>query len=167
MIRNSSGRPAAGPPRSALAVGWLLAALLLILWPGTAAAGKKKEADGKKKNEGISLKLRADHQAGFAPLTVTFTGRIKNLNLKDADVCHAGTFLVRKLVTDEFQIVAGEDPVCLHPPEKLDISPTFSHIYTLHASGAYEFFAMVVTKNGRRITSNGVPIRVLSSPGGP
>jgi len=142
----------------------MVAGLLLVPLLVTAAPGPEPD---KKKDQGIKLHLKADFQAGFAPLTITFTGRIKNLNLKDPAFCHAGTFLIRKLITDEFQIVAGEDPVCLHPPDKLDISPTFSHTYTVHSSGSYEFFAMVVTTSGRRITSNGVPVRVLSSPGGP
>jgi hypothetical protein len=144
-----------------MVAGLLLAPVQLLAEPGTKTNAEKK------KDQGIRLHLKADFQAGFAPLTITFTGRIKNLNLEDAAFCHAGTYLVRKLITDEFQIVAGEDPVCLHPPDKRDISPTFSHTYTVHSSGSYEFFAMVVTTNGRRITSNGVPVRVLSSPGGP
>jgi hypothetical protein len=137
---------------------------MLFMVTGQIHAGPEKNSNPhKKKDLGISLQLKADLQAGFSPLTITFTGRIKNLNMKDPAFCHAGTYLIRKLITDEFQIVAGEDPVCLHPPDKTDISPTFSHSYTLNRAGAYEFFAMVVTTSGRRITSNGVPVRVLSS----
>ena len=164
-MRNALFRSLPGQPARRAGLGWLLAVLLLAPWP-TAVEAKKAADGGKKKDQGISLHLKADFQAGFAPLTITFTGRIKNLNLKDPAFCHAGTFLVRKMITDDFQIVAGEDPACLHAPDKLDISPTFSHTYTLYNSGSYEFFAMVVTTSGRRITSNGIPVRVLSSPGG-
>ena len=52
------------------------------------------------------------------------------------------------------------------PPEKRHVSPTFSLTYPVQRAGTYEFFALVATNSGRRITSNRVPVRVLASPAG-
>ncbi len=143
--------------------GLVLCGLLLCAWvQAPAAPGKKSAEKDDERKESITIKLRADVQTGFSPLTITFTGRIKNMDLDDDRFCHAGTLLLRKMVTGSFETVAGEDPACLHDPDKRDISPTFSIRHVVENAGAYEFFAMVVTKNGRRITSNGVPVRVVA-----
>jgi hypothetical protein len=139
------------------------AALLLLAGPSFPASGRGEDRDEDLK---LKLRLRADIQAGFAPLSITFTGRIKDLDPDDERFCHAGTFLMRKMITSDFHILAGEDPACLHGPEDRDISPTFSYTYVVHGEGSYEFFAMVVTRDGQRIVSNGVPVRVLSNPAG-
>ena len=141
----------------------VLCGLFLCAWvQAPAAPGKNSAEKGEEKKESITIKLRADVQTGFSPLTITFTGRIKNMDLDDDRFCHAGTLLMRKMVTGSFETVAGEDPACLHDPDKRDISPTFSIRHVVENAGSYEFFAMVVTKNGRRITSNGVPVRVVA-----
>ncbi len=141
----------------------VLCGLFICSWVQVPAAPRKNSSEkGKDKEESITVKLRADVQAGFSPLAITFTGRIKNMDLDDDRFCHAGTLLLRKMVTGSFETVAGEDPVCLHDPEKREISPTFSIRHVIQNAGTYEFFAMVVTKDGRRITSNGVPVRVVA-----
>jgi hypothetical protein len=141
----------------------VLCVSLLCAWAQVPAAPRQdKPEKGKGEEENVTVKLRADVQAGFSPLALTFTGRIKNMGLDDDRFCHAGTLLLRKMVTGSFETVAGEDPACLHGPEKREISPTFSIRHVILDPGTYEFFAMVVTKDGRRITSNGVPVRVVA-----
>jgi hypothetical protein len=142
----------------------LLAGLAPLFSPAALAKKKKKkedEEDGKPK-----VKLRASSQAGFAPLTIHFTARLVNVEPDDEEFCHAGFFIAERLGRDEHHILAGEDPGCHHPPEERHVSTTFSLTYTVQRQGTYEFFAIVGTNSGRRITSNRVPVRVLASPAG-
>ncbi len=144
-----------------------LAALLLAV----PAAGRDGRKDARKKTSDAersrsSLKLRASVQAGFAPLSITFTSRLREVATDDAAFCHAGVFLLLKLSSGEFSTLAGEDPACLHPPEEHHVRLTFSHTYVVPREGLYEFYAMVRTQDGGKIMSNGVPVRVLASPAG-
>jgi len=160
-----SDRP--GGRRRALSwAGPVVCGFLICAWVQVTAA-PRRSPDTKKSGaeDTISLKLKADVQAGFSPLPITFTGRIKNLRLDDEQFCHAGTFLLRKLVTGQLETVAGEDPACLHDPGKLEVSPTFSIKYVVQNPGVYEFYAMVATNDGRHIKSNGVPVRVVAGQG--
>ncbi len=144
-------------------IGLGLCGVLIVAWVQVPAGPREENAEkGKGKEKSVTVKLRADVQAGFSPLTITFTGRIKNMELDDEQFCHMGTLLVRKLVTGSFETIAGADPACLHGPEKLEIRPTFSIRHVVQNAGTYEFFAMVVTRDGRHITSNGVPVRVVT-----
>lgn len=144
-------------------MSFVLVCLILCAWVQVPAAAKKDRPEkGAEQEKNITVKLKADFQTGFSPLSITFTGRIKNMDLDDDRFCHMGTLLVRKLVTGFFETVAGEDPVCLHDLDKQEISPTFSIRHVILNAGTYEFFAMVVTRNGRRIISNGVPVRVVA-----
>jgi len=142
----------------------VLAAVTALFSP--VARAKKKKKDEEEDDEKPKVKLRASSQAGFKPLTIHFTARLLNVEPDDEEFCHAGFFIAERLGRDEFHILAGEDPGCHHPPEKRHVSPTFSLTYTVQREGTYEFFALVTTNGGRRITSNRVPVRVLASPAG-
>jgi hypothetical protein len=153
--------------RIALVVGALLiAAVGSGLGPWTFAGKKKDKKDQEGKAPRPVLKLKADVQAGFAPLTIRFTARLKNVSPEDEAFCHAGFYLGEKIGPDDYHTIAGEDPACHHPPEEHHFAPTFSYTHVISRAGAFEFFATVTTKDGRRIVSNGVPVRVLASPAG-
>ncbi|MFQ5720594.1 MAG: hypothetical protein ACE5IK_13720 [Acidobacteriota bacterium] len=149
----------------------LAGALLLTMLAAAPAATEARSsrsghaAQKKEKAKKPALHMRADVQAGFAPLTVHFTARLTNVSTDDDAFCHAGSFLMIAGL-EEPHIVSGEDPACLHPPSEKHVSLTFSHEFTITRSGLYEFLAMVKTKDGTSLVSNGVPVRVLSSPGG-
>ena len=166
MTAHGFSSPFAGRHRTLRRTGLVLCGFLVCTWLQVPAAPKKKKAEQEsEKKESVSIKLKADVQGGFTPLPITFTGRIKNLDIDDDRFCHAGTFLLREMVTGQFETVAGEDPACLHDPEKREINPTFSIRYVIQNAGSYEFFAMVATKDGRRIRSNGVPVRAIPGVG--
>ena len=147
------------------ATGLLIFLMIFGLSTELPLAGKKKKKEKKDETPDLELKLRASPQAGFVPLTIHFTGHIKNLDLEDMRFCHAGSFLMLRRGED-YQILAGEDPACRHEPEDRRVSSIFSHTYVVQRPGSYEFVAMVKTKEGTTLLSNRVPVRVLSSPGG-
>lgn len=138
---------------------------LLVITSGAAAARKKDPDDKKVRTPRPELRLSADVQAGFAPLTIHFTARLKNVAPDAEAFCHAGSFLMLA-GRDRPRILAGQDPACLHPVEDKQVSLTFSHTFTALRSGFFEFLAVVKTKDGLSIFSNRVPVRILSSPGG-
>ena len=164
--RSRHGSGTVGRRRFTGALSLLFLAGVTALFSPAALAKKKKEKKEEEDEGKPKVKLRASSQAGFEPLTIHFTARLVNVAPDDEEFCHAGFFIAERLGRDEHHILAGEDPGCHHPPEERHVSPTFSLTYTVPRQGTYEFFAIVGTNSGRRITSNRVPVRVLDSPAG-
>ena len=146
----------------------LVAVLVMVLLVGPGAIGAKKKKSQPNDPSGAvrpELRLTADVQAGFTPLTIHFTARLKNVTTESETFCHAGSFLMLA-GHEKPRIVSGSDPACLHPLDEKHISLAFSHEFTARRAGFFEFLAMVKTKEGIELFSNAVPVRVLSSPGG-
>jgi hypothetical protein len=164
--------------RRAEAASRLLVGVVCVILAGSGAetgARERKTAtpDQPPTEEGRSdrhskprVQLSASVQAGFAPLTIQFTARLRNVAVDDAAFCHAGTMLALRKGNDEEQELVGEDPACLHPPGEVHVPLNTSRTFTVDRSGYYEFIFIVRTNDGRRLVSNAVPVRVLSSPGG-
>ena len=143
----------------AVVVGGLLT-FLMVVSDSQALLEKTKKEDQEPRPR---LKLQADIQAGFVPLNIHFTGRLRNVKVDNDAFCHAGTFLLLK-TGDDLRLLAGEDPSCIHSPDKSEVPLTFSYIFEIQRPGIYEFVAMVETKDGQSFVSNGVPVRAVSSP---
>ena len=140
-----------------------LAAVLLFDGAQPRAANSKSSPPPSRK-DAPKIRLKASTQAGFVPLEILFAARIENVSESDPAFCHAGTMLALRLPGGDYRNLAGEDPVCLHPPEQRDVTRTFHRNFIVERPGLYEFVWIVMTNEGERIVSNGVPVRVLSSP---
>jgi hypothetical protein len=157
--------PAAGRRLTlVMTLGGLLLSVALAGARDRKGGADKEQPDGERNR--ATLKLRATVQAGFAPLSITFTSRLRDVSTDDPTFCHAGIFLRLKLSSGEFATLAGEDPACVHSADERHVRLTFSHRYVVPREGLYEFYSVVRTQDGREIISNGVPVRVLSSPAG-
>lgn len=128
--------------------------------PTPAAAGKASP----NRKDAPKVQLKASSQAGFVPLEIHFSARLHNVSETDANFCHAGSMLALRLPGGDYRNLAGEDPVCLHPPEQRDVTRTFHRTFVVERPGMYEFVWIVQTNDGQRLVSNGVPVRALSSP---
>ena len=153
-------RPAAVAARFAVSA----AVVLLLLHGATPRAADPKSPPPPSRKDAPKVKLKASTQAGFVPVEILFAARIENVSESDAAFCHAGTMLALRLPGGEFRNLAGEDPVCLHPPEQRDVTRTFHRTFSVERPGMYEFVWIVWTNDGERLISNGVPVRALASP---
>jgi len=149
---------------AATAAALAVLAAMLLLDGVTPRAADTKSSPPPSRKEAPKVKLKASTQAGFVPLEILFAARIENVSETDAAFCHAGTMLALRLPGGEFRNLAGEDPVCLHPPEQRDVTRTFHRTFIVERPGVYEFVWIVLTNDGERLISNGVPVRVLASP---
>jgi len=133
---------------------------LAIALPGKAVASKDKPAAGKDKPR---LSLVADPAFGFTPVTVTLTGHLTGVDLKDRNFCHAAVTWVRidpgQSERDSFKV--REDPACVHPDEEISVADTFTKTFELYRPGSYLVRLEIQAKDGTRVVSSYTRVEVL------
>lgn len=136
---------------------WILALLVFLPlaaapWPGS----KKQEPDPARP----ALRLSASKRHGYPPLRVILSAHLTNVEPGDANFCHAA---IEWESTRPGGIVtrSREAPACLHPPEKVEITSSYTRVVTLE-TGIYSYRAILHLRDGSILYSTSVDVTVLS-----
>jgi len=150
---------------SRLTACFFVLSIAALLVPATASGASRKakpptSGEGKEKPK---LSLTADPSFGFTPVTVVLTAHLTGVDLHDRNFCHAAITWVRidpgQTERDGFKI--REDPACVHPPEEVSVTNTFTKTFDLYRPGSYLIRLEVEGKDGTRVVSAYTRVEVL------
>ena len=131
-----------------------------------AATSEPSRTSTQGENQGKSkprLKLLADPQVGFTPLTTLLTGTLTGVAPDDVNFCHpAVTWLrVNPGQMEENASRYHQDSACRHPPEEAAATTTFTRYFDLYRPGPYLIKLVIEGKDGRRVESGYLQVQVL------
>jgi len=111
----------------------------------------------------IRLRLAADPQVGFVPLTTLLTGTLAGVAPDDPNFCHPAVTWVRVNPgqLEENASRYHQDTACRHPESEAEATTTFTRSFDLYRPGSYLFKLVVEGKDHRRVESAFTQVQVL------
>jgi hypothetical protein len=151
--------------------GW--AALVLCLTaPDLAVSGSAPPGDpeasgaaekGAESRPKLKLRLIAEPQVGFVPLTVMLTGTLTGVGPDDSNFCHPAVTWIRVSPgqLEENASRYHKDTACRHPESEAQAATSFTRSFDLYRTGSYLLKLVVEGKDHRRVESAYVQVQVL------
>ena len=141
----------------------VFAITLMVPAPASGTRRKTKPPAAGERRDKPRISLTADPAFGFTPVTVVLTAHLSGVDLHDRNFCHAATIWVRidpgQTERDASRI--REDPACVHPPEEISVTNTFTKTFDLYRPGSYLIRLEVEGKDGTRVVSAYSRVEVL------
>jgi len=128
---------------------------------GPAASGAaEKGAESRPK---LKLRLIAEPQVGFVPVTTMLTGTLTGVAPDDPNFCHPAVTWIRVSPgqMEENASRYHQDTACRHPESEAQATTTFTRSFELYRTGSYLLKLVVEGKDHRRVESAYVQVQVL------
>lgn len=111
----------------------------------------------------LKIRLIAEPQVGFVPLTTMVTGTLTGVAPDDPNFCHPAVTWI-KVSPGQLEENASryhQDTACRHPESETQATTTFTRSFDLYRTGSYLLKLVVEGKDHRRVESAYVQVQVL------